>query len=76
MPVKEFFTFRTTEGVELNGWMMKPANFDPSRKYPVIMHQYSGPGSQQVLDKWGIGSFGDGGMFEATCATGATSWYA
>lgn len=65
MPVKEFFTFRTTEGVELNGWMMKPANFDPSRKYPVIMHQYSGPGSQQVLDKWGIGSFGDGGMFEA-----------
>lgn len=44
---------------------MKPANFNPSKKYPVIMHQYSGPGSQQVLDKWGIGSFGDGGMFEA-----------
>lgn len=65
MPTKEFFTFKTSEGVELNGWMMKPANFNPSKKYPVIMHQYSGPGSQQVLDKWGIGSFGDGGMFEA-----------
>ena len=65
MPTKEFFTFKTSEGVELNGWMMKPANFNPSKKYPVIMHKYSGPGSQQVLDKWGIGSFGDGGMFEA-----------
>lgn len=65
MPIKEFFTFKTSQGVELNGWMMKPANFDPNKKYPVIMHQYSGPGSQQVLDKWGIGSFGDGGMFEA-----------
>lgn len=65
MPTKEFFTFKTSEGVDLNGWMMKPANFNPSKKYPVIMHQYSGPGSQQVLDKWGIGSFGDGGMFEA-----------
>ena len=65
MPTKEFFTFKTSEGVELNGWIMKPANFDANKKYPVIMHQYSGPGSQQVLDKWGIGSFGDGGMFEA-----------
>lgn len=65
MPTKEFFSFKTSAGVELNGWMMKPANFNPSKKYPVIMHQYSGPGSQQVLDKWGIGSFGDGGMFEA-----------
>ncbi len=68
MPVKEFFTFRTSEGVELNGWMMKPADFDPNKKYPVIMHQYSGPGSQQVLDQWGIGSFSDGGMFEAYMA--------
>ncbi|HJC94757.1 MAG TPA: S9 family peptidase [Candidatus Phocaeicola excrementigallinarum] len=65
LPQKEFFTFTTSQGVELNGWMMKPANFDPNKKYPVIMHQYSGPGSQQVLDRWGIGSFGDGGMFEA-----------
>lgn len=65
MPQKEFFTFRTSSGVELNGWMMKPANFNANKKYPVILHQYSGPGSQQVIDRWGIGSFGDGGLFEA-----------
>lgn len=64
MPQKEFFTFRTSSGVELNGWMMKPANFNANKKYPVILHQYSGPGSQQVIDRWGIGSFGDGGLFE------------
>ena len=65
---KEFFTFKTTDGVELNGWMMKPADFDPAKKYPVIMHQYSGPGSQQVLDQWGIGSRRDGGIFETYMA--------
>lgn len=65
MPQKEFFTFRTSSGVELNGWTMKPANFNANKKYPVILHQYSGPGSQQVIDRWGIGSFGDGGLFEA-----------
>ncbi|HJE48531.1 S9 family peptidase [Phocaeicola coprophilus] len=65
MPQKEFFTFRTSSGMELNGWMMKPANFNANKKYPVILHQYSGPGSQQVIDRWGIGSFGDGGLFEA-----------
>ena len=68
MPIKEFFTFKTSDGVELNGWMMKPANFAPSKKYPVIMHQYSGPGSQQVLDQWGIGARRDGGIFEAYMA--------
>ncbi|HEY3369629.1 MAG TPA: S9 family peptidase [Prolixibacteraceae bacterium] len=52
---KEFFRFKTTEGVELNGWILKPANFDSSKKYPVLMTQYSGPNSQQVLDKWEIG---------------------
>ena len=68
MPIKEFFTFKTSDGIELNGWIMKPANFDPSKKYPVIMHQYSGPGSQQVLDQWGIGARRDGGIFEAYMA--------
>lgn len=68
LPTKEFFTFTTTDGTELNGWMMKPADFDPAKKYPVIMHQYSGPGSQQVLDRWATGSRGDGGMFEAYMA--------
>ncbi len=48
MPSKELFRFKTNDGVELNGWIMKPAHFDPNKKYPVIMHQYSGPGSQEV----------------------------
>lgn len=55
MPKKEFFSFKTSEGVALNGWMLKPANFDASKKYPVVMTQYSGPNSQEVLDKWEIG---------------------
>ena len=54
VPQKEFFTFQTTDGVKLNGWMKKPVNFSASKKYPVLMYQYSGPGSQQVLDTWGI----------------------
>ncbi len=49
---KEFFKFKTSDGVELNGWMIKPADFDPSKKYPVFMSVYGGPGSQEVLDKW------------------------
>ena len=61
---KEFFSFTTTEGVSLNGWMMKPHDFDASRKYPVIMYQYSGPGNQQVVDSWGMGSMGQGGVFD------------
>lgn len=52
---KEFFTFKTSDNVELNGWMLKPLNFDPNKKYPVLMVQYSGPGSQEVLNKWEFG---------------------
>nr|WP_319399774.1 S9 family peptidase [uncultured Carboxylicivirga sp.] len=52
---KEFFTFKTSEGVELNGWMVKPLHFDANKEYPLLMVQYSGPNSQQVLDQWGIG---------------------
>lgn len=48
----EFFAFTTSENVKLNGWMIKPKNFNPTRKYPVFMTQYSGPGSQQVTDGW------------------------
>ncbi len=51
---KEFFTFTTSEGVTLNGWMIKPEGFDPAKKYPVVMTQYSGPNSQQVLDTWSV----------------------
>lgn len=49
---KEFFTVKTASGYELNAWIVKPANFDESRKYPVMMTQYSGPNSQQVLDQY------------------------
>jgi len=54
IPQKEFFTFQTADGTMLNGWMMKPNGFSSTKKYPVLMYQYSGPGSQQVLDSWGI----------------------
>ncbi len=55
VPQKEFFTFTTSIGVELNGFMIKPSNFDASKKYPVFMTQYSGPNSQRVVDTWGNG---------------------
>lgn len=61
---KELFTFTTSEGVQLNGWMVKPAHFDASKKYPVIMYQYGGPGSQQVLNQWGIGMNRNGALLE------------
>lgn len=48
----EFFSFTTAQGVKLNGWMIKPANFKEDGNYPVFMTQYSGPGSQQVTDGW------------------------
>lgn len=48
----EFFSFTTSENVKLNGWMIKPKDFNPTRKYPVFMTQYSGPGSQSVTDSW------------------------
>lgn len=48
----EFFEFFTEEKVKLNGYMIKPPNFDRNKKYPIFMYQYSGPGSQQVVDSW------------------------
>lgn len=66
---REPFSFTTSEGVSLNGWMLKPKNFDASRKYPVIMHQYSGPGSQQVVNSWSAGSMGQGGAFDSYLAS-------
>ena len=61
---KELFQFTTSEGVVLNGWMVRPKDFDASRKYPVIMYQYGGPGNQQVLNQWGIGMSGNGAILE------------
>ena len=61
---RELFTLTTSEGVKLNGWMVKPADFDTSKRYPVIMYQYSGPGSQQVKDAWNIGMYNQGAILE------------
>ena len=52
---KEFMTVHTASDYEFNAWMIKPANFDPSKKYPMMMTQYSGPNSQQVLDSYSFG---------------------
>ncbi len=52
LPAKEFFVLKTAKGNELNAWILKPKDFDPSKKYPVFMYQYSGPGSQQVNNDW------------------------
>ena len=52
LPTKEFFELTTEKGHKLNAWMIKPKNFDATKKYPVLMHQYSGPGSQQVDNAW------------------------
>ena len=60
---RKFFTFKTQDGVELNGFMVLPANFSPSKKYPVVMNQYGGPGSQSVVDSWNAGNMG-GTLYE------------
>jgi dipeptidyl-peptidase-4 len=48
---KEFSTIKVN-GNDLNMWMIKPKNFDPNKTYPVLMYQYSGPGSQSVANSW------------------------
>ncbi len=48
----EMFDFKTTEGVKLNGWMIKPPLYNPNKKYPLFMYLYGGPGNQQVTDQW------------------------
>lgn len=55
-PKAEFFTMTTDEGLSLNGYIIKPTGFDAQKRYPVIMSQYSGPGSQEVLNRWKIGA--------------------
>jgi dipeptidyl-peptidase-4 len=52
LPTKEFFELTTEKGNKLNAWMIKPNDFDANKKYPVFMYQYSGPGSQEVNNKW------------------------
>ena len=55
LPQREFITVPAADGItQLNGWVLKPAKFNPARKYPVVMVQYSGPNSQEVMDRFGI----------------------
>lgn len=54
--VKEFFTIPNAAGDQMNAWIMKPKNFDPNKKYPLFMYQYSGPGSQSVSNNWDTGN--------------------
>jgi dipeptidyl-peptidase-4 len=51
----EFFKVKTVDGIEMDGWMMKPTNFDPSKKYPVVFTVYGEPAGQTVTDTWGTG---------------------
>ena len=53
----EFIKVPNSKGDTLNGWMLKPANFDPAKKYPVLFCNYGGPGSQQVANRFGAVSF-------------------
>lgn len=53
-PVKEFFRFATERGDTLNAYVVKPRDFDSTRRYPVLLTQYSGPGSQSVADRWSL----------------------
>lgn len=54
-PKTEFFKVKTTDGIELDGWMVKPAHFDSTKKYPVVFYVYGEPGAQTVLDNYGAG---------------------
>lgn len=54
IPKKEFFSFKTSEGVELNGYMVKPIGFSEEVKYPVFLNQYSGPNSRSVVDRFSV----------------------
>ncbi|AGA76968.1 S9 family peptidase [Echinicola vietnamensis] len=50
---KEFFQFQTVDGTQLNGYMIKPADFDETKEHPVLMYVYGGPGSENVRNAWG-----------------------
>ena len=54
---KSYFSFETVDGTELFGYMLKPTDFNDSRKYPLMIYQYSGPGSQNVNSSWGGSHF-------------------
>lgn len=63
-PPVEFFTVDGADGTALDGWMLKPRDFDASKRYPVIVHVYGEPAAQTVLDNWG----GNGRLFNRALA--------
>lgn len=54
-PKTEFFKVKTVDGIELDGWVVKPTNFDPNKKYPVVFYVYGEPASQTVTDDFNTG---------------------
>jgi dipeptidyl-peptidase-4 len=55
----EFFKIKTVDGIEMDGWMVKPTNFDPNKKYPVVFFVYGEPASQTAPDRYGVGRNGE-----------------
>ena len=53
LPAPEFMTVPAADGTPLNAYLVKPRDFDPNREYPLLIHTYGGPGSQEVRDAWG-----------------------
>ncbi|WP_339666262.1 S9 family peptidase [Maribacter arcticus] len=53
-PTTEFFTITTSDNIEMDGWMVKPTNFDPNKKYPVVFYVYSEPAGTTVKDTYNV----------------------
>jgi dipeptidyl-peptidase 4 len=54
-PVTEYFKIKTADSIEMDGWMVKPAEFNPAKKYPVVFYVYTEPAEATVTDSWGKG---------------------
>jgi dipeptidyl-peptidase-4 len=67
-PATEFFQVEIEPGLKLDGWMMRPKNFDASRKYPLIVYVYGEPWSQTVMQEWGPGRRGRYALFHRALA--------
>ncbi len=63
-PPTEFFTVRTAEGLSIDGWVMRPRDFDGTKRYPVLVQIYGEPAGQTVVDRWG----GEGMLFHRMIA--------